>query len=81
MSLDMAVYENEQYVGNGIRESGLKREDIFVTTKYDGGDISSALSTSLRKVSSKYTHFRYLAALLMVVMKQSRRLPLVCSSD
>ena len=56
MSLDMAVYENEKYVGNGIRESGLRREDIFVTTKYDGGDISSALSTSLRKVSSKYIY-------------------------
>ena len=77
----MVVYENEQYVGNGIRESGLRREDIFVTTKYDGGDISSALNTSLRKVSSKYAHIRYLAALLMVVMKLPRRLPLVCSSD
>ena len=28
-----ALYKNETGVGQGIRESGLKREDIFVTTK------------------------------------------------
>lgn len=28
------VYRNERGVGRGVRESGLPREDIFVTTKY-----------------------------------------------
>lgn len=30
-------YGNESGVGDGIRSCGLKREDIFVTTKLDGG--------------------------------------------
>ena len=29
-----AAYENESGVGAGIRESGIKREDLFVTTKH-----------------------------------------------
>ena len=32
--LDCAyVYRNEDEVGQGIRESGVKREDIFITSK------------------------------------------------
>ena len=31
------AYQNEKEVGEAIRESGLKREDIFVTTKIFGG--------------------------------------------
>ena len=29
-------YENEEGVGEGIRRSGVAREDLFVTTKFDG---------------------------------------------
>lgn len=32
-----AKYGNEKGVGEGIRRSGLPREDLFVTTKLDGG--------------------------------------------
>ena len=28
-----ASYENEQYVGNAIKDSGIAREELFVTTK------------------------------------------------
>jgi diketogulonate reductase-like aldo/keto reductase len=28
-----AIYQNEQEVGEGIRNSGVKREDIFITGK------------------------------------------------
>ncbi|TLM88009.1 aldo/keto reductase [Pseudarthrobacter sp. NamE5] len=35
--IDTAVkYRNEQGVGNGIRASGLPREELFITTKLDG---------------------------------------------
>jgi hypothetical protein len=43
-------YANEQYVGAAIRESGLAREDLWITTKYDGGDVLEEAHTSLRKV-------------------------------
>src|ERR671923_990155 len=29
-------YNNERGVGQGIRDSGISREDLFVTTKLDG---------------------------------------------
>lgn len=44
------VYANEQYVGAAIRECGLARQDIWITTKYAGGDVLDAVHTSLRKV-------------------------------
>lgn len=44
------VYANEQYVGAAIRECGLARQDMWITTKYDGGDVLDAVRTSLRKV-------------------------------
>ena len=28
------AYGNEEEVGQGVKESGLKREEVFVTTKY-----------------------------------------------
>jgi diketogulonate reductase-like aldo/keto reductase len=44
-------------VGKAIHESGLAREDIFVTTKYSGMgglDIRTSIYESLRKVSMQY---------------------------
>lgn len=46
----MTVYKTEGGVGEAIRESGLKREELFITTKYDGGDIREAIEGSLKKV-------------------------------
>ncbi|WP_067568706.1 aldo/keto reductase [Nocardia acidivorans] len=47
------IYGNEQDVGAAIRESGIAREDIWVTTKLwngDHGDPLKALETSLTKL-------------------------------
>ena len=48
-------YNNEKGVGQGIRESGIAREDLFVTTKLDGafqGDDRAigGLEESLRRL-------------------------------
>ncbi|WP_152403664.1 aldo/keto reductase [Paenibacillus cellulositrophicus] len=58
-----AVYANETSVGQGIREaladSGLKREDLFVTSKVWNADLGydstiAAYETSLKKLSLDY---------------------------
>lgn len=54
-----ATYDNEEGVGRGIRESGVRREDIFVTTKLwnsDQGYESTlrAIDTSLEKLGLNY---------------------------
>ncbi|KAI9432123.1 NADP-dependent oxidoreductase domain-containing protein [Lactarius indigo] len=47
-----AFYANEQFVGAAIRESGLAREDMWVTGKYDGqdDDVQGAVRTTLHKL-------------------------------
>lgn len=54
-----AFYENEAAVGQGIKESGVKREDVFVVTKllftchgYD--ECLREFNASLQKLDSKY---------------------------
>ncbi len=54
-----AVYKNEASVGDGIIKSGVKREDIFLTTKlwndahsYEGA--KEAIETSLKKLQVDY---------------------------
>lgn len=51
-----AIYGNEEAVGVGIKESGISREEIFVTTKLWNEDIRNsktreALELSLKKLS------------------------------
>lgn len=46
----ISVYKNEDSVGTAIRESGLQRSDLYITTKFDGGIIRDALLSSLSKV-------------------------------
>ena len=53
------IYENEEPVGKAIRESGVNREDFFVTTKLWNDDIKkgnaqNALETSLKKLGLDY---------------------------
>lgn len=53
------VYENEETVGRAIRESGVDREEFFVTTKLWNEDIANdnakeAFETSLRKLGLEY---------------------------
>ncbi|MGI6400992.1 MAG: aldo/keto reductase [Thermoguttaceae bacterium] len=54
-----SAYENEESVGKGIKESGLKRDDIFLTTKLWNSDrgYESALSAcqkSLERLDLEY---------------------------
>ncbi|MBU7442919.1 aldo/keto reductase [Paraburkholderia fungorum] len=54
-----AAYMNEQQVGEGIRASGVPREDVFVTTKvwmtdYGYGQTLRAFDRSLRKLELDY---------------------------
>lgn len=46
-------YRNETEAGVALRESGLAREEVFITTKFSGGgDIPTAIQTSLKNVRS-----------------------------
>jgi 2,5-diketo-D-gluconate reductase A len=52
-------YNNEKGVGQGIRESGIAREDLFVTTKLDGpfqgnDRAIGGLEESLRRLGMEY---------------------------
>ncbi len=54
-----AKYENEEAVGIGIKESGIAREEIFVTTKVwrenlDYEQTKKAVETSLKKLQLDY---------------------------
>jgi 2,5-diketo-D-gluconate reductase A len=50
------AYGNEQSVGLGLRESGVPREEIFVTTKFlpRSEDPVAALEASLRRLGLEY---------------------------
>jgi 2,5-diketo-D-gluconate reductase A len=53
------VYRNEEYVGEGIKKSGINREELFVTTKLwvdDSGydNARKAFATSLEKLGIEY---------------------------
>ena len=54
MAKDTAqVYRNEAEAGLAIRDSGLGRNDIYITTKYsrlDGLDIETSIQNSLKNV-------------------------------
>ena len=54
-----AAYENEEFVGSGIKRSGIKRDEIFLTTKlwnntrgYD--ETIAACEASLKKLGTDY---------------------------
>jgi len=51
------IYVNEEEVGRAIRESGIPRKEIFVTTKLwnaDHADARAAFETSLKKLGLDY---------------------------
>ena len=54
-----AIYQNEESVGRAIKDSGLAREDLFITTKlwnthYTYEDAQAALEESLEKLGLDY---------------------------
>ncbi|KAJ7843364.1 Aldo/keto reductase [Mycena olivaceomarginata] len=51
------AYRNEAEAGVAIRESGLERKEIFITTKYsglDGLDIKTSINNSLKNLGVSY---------------------------
>jgi hypothetical protein len=47
------MYRNEEEVGRALRESGLARRDVYITTKYSGLhglDIETSIHNSLKMV-------------------------------
>ena len=47
------MYGNEEEAGRAMRESGLARKDVFITTKYSGSnglDIGTSIHNSLKNV-------------------------------
>ena len=47
------AYRNETEAGQALRESGLARKDVYITTKYsgtDGADIETSIQDSLKNV-------------------------------
>ncbi len=60
-----SFYENEAFLGNAIRKSGIKREDIQIATKawptemgYD--EIKNALKRSLQKLQTDYVDIYFI---------------------
>lgn len=54
-----AAYFNEEQVGNAIRQSGIKREEFFITTKlwvqdYEYDDTLKAFDLSMKKLGLDY---------------------------
>lgn len=54
-----AIYKNEEAVGEAIRESGIKREELFITTKLWNQDmrdhkVEEAFELSLKKLGLDY---------------------------
>jgi diketogulonate reductase-like aldo/keto reductase len=53
------MYKNEEAVGRGLKQSGLDREDIFLTTKvwtdqFADGDLQASVRESLNKLDTDY---------------------------
>ena len=51
------LYNNEEFVGEGIAESGVPREDVFITTKVMNCNFSCArasLMESMKKLRTDY---------------------------
>ena len=49
------MYRNETEVGKGIKQSGLARKDIWITTKWSGyAPIKQSIRESLEKLGLEY---------------------------
>ena len=51
------IYENEEEIGEWLAKSGVKREDVFITSKIwnsQHGDVLGAFNESLKKLQTSY---------------------------
>ncbi|KAH8928643.1 Aldo/keto reductase [Atractiella rhizophila] len=77
-----AFYRNEENVGTAIKASGLKREQVYITTKFDGlqgQDVELNLKASLEKLQTDYVdlyllHFPFLVEDITKVWPQMESL-------
>ena len=56
---DAQAYDNEQHLGDALKEAGAKREDLFITTKISRGnmwwtDVIPTFEESLKKLGMDY---------------------------
>ena len=58
------MYGNEQAVAIAIRESGLDRSELFITTKFDSGSVEGRIRESLNKVRTDL-HFSWIVSLTL----------------
>lgn len=77
--LDTAqAYRNEKEAGAAIRDSGLKRSEIFITTKYsglDGLDIKTSIKNSLDNVRLRFCSCFEMPTCILVGSHICRPLP------
>ena len=52
MASPLAVYHIEEFVGKALKEEALKRDELYITTKFAGlkGPVRESMITSLKKV-------------------------------
>ena len=65
-----AIYGNEEQVGKAIKDSGVPREELFVTTKLwnaDHKNIEEALETSLKKLTSQLINHTLILITLILI--------------
>jgi methylglyoxal/glyoxal reductase len=55
-----AMYRNETEVGNALRNSGIKRNDVFITTKVDNTDHGYDATLRAFDISQKKINFDYI---------------------
>ncbi|KAM3538021.1 hypothetical protein ARSEF1564_009059 [Beauveria bassiana] len=79
--LDCAeMYDNEAEVGQAIRESGIPREELFVTTKVANGikEVPRAIEESLKRLQLDYVDLNFVRKDLEMILKGSpQELPVV----
>ncbi|KAL7408938.1 oxidoreductase [Mrakia frigida] len=49
-----AIYGNEESVGEALKIAKVPREELYITTKYDGGDVRTEFELSLKKLGVDY---------------------------
>ena len=68
------MYNNEESIPIGIRESGLDRSELYITSKYSRGNLEEALRESLNKVLFLFPRLFHWIILLYLARDKAARL-------